>query len=137
MLFNRLKRKHIGAAAVEFALTIPIFILLLLGSLEIGWVLYVENALIDASRLGARMATTQDVDSTAVETAVKDYLNKMLSSTEGVTVVTSPEPAAIGKGAPVTVTVSVPYDNRVSIIPVPIIFNNVILQSQTTMNKEI
>ncbi len=45
-----------GAAAVEFAIVAPVFFLLVIGMIEIGRALMVQQVLINASRVGARQA---------------------------------------------------------------------------------
>ncbi|OGT38551.1 MAG: hypothetical protein A3F11_04665 [Gammaproteobacteria bacterium RIFCSPHIGHO2_12_FULL_37_14] len=136
MFFTSLKTNR-GSAALEFALVIPTFMLLVMGSLEIGWALYIQNALVDASRLGARMAVTQEASSDTIEASVRSYMDNMVASTDGLVVVTTPEPSTVERGTPITVSVTLPYDNRVSIIATPIVFNGLDLEAQATMNKEI
>ncbi len=43
-----------GQSLVEFALVIPIFVLVLVGILDFGWMLYCRMTVIDAAREGAR-----------------------------------------------------------------------------------
>lgn len=43
-----------GAAAVEFAVVLPLLVLLLFGSIEFGLLLYNQEVIINASREGAR-----------------------------------------------------------------------------------
>ncbi|QDU81067.1 TadE-like protein [Polystyrenella longa] len=54
----RCSEQRRGAAAVEFALTAPIFLILILGVVEIGTVLDVSNKLETAVRGGCRLAST-------------------------------------------------------------------------------
>lgn len=48
--------RHDGQNLVEFALVIPIFLLFLFGTLEFGWLLYVDHQVTNAAREGARWA---------------------------------------------------------------------------------
>lgn len=55
-----------GAAAVEYALTLPLFLLIAFGSLQYGWGFLLAQRITNAARYGARVAvradaTTQDV----------------------------------------------------------------------------
>ncbi|OGT42049.1 MAG: hypothetical protein A3F42_02280 [Gammaproteobacteria bacterium RIFCSPHIGHO2_12_FULL_37_34] len=137
MFLNSLKTRIKGSAAMEFAMIIPTFMILVMGSIEIGWALYIQNALVDASRLGARMAVTQEADSTTIQSRVSSYMDNMVNSVEGINVTTVPEPATVERGTPITVTVTLPYDSRVAILPAPMILSDINLQAQTTMDKEI
>lgn len=49
----KFKNQH-GAAAVEFALVLPLLLLVLFGIIEFGFLLYNEQIIINASREGAR-----------------------------------------------------------------------------------
>ena len=45
-----------GAAAVEFAIVIPLLLLLLAGFFDFGWLFYWQHTVTNASRAGARYA---------------------------------------------------------------------------------
>jgi hypothetical protein len=45
-----------GAAAVEFAIVLPILLLLLAGFFDFGWLFYWQHSVTNASRAGARYA---------------------------------------------------------------------------------
>ena len=45
-----------GVAAVEFAIVAPIFFMLVIGIIEVGRAIMVQQVLINASRVGARRA---------------------------------------------------------------------------------
>jgi hypothetical protein len=56
---NRLRlfgRRDKGNTAVEFALTLPIFIILVIGIIEFGWYFFVQHTLQYATREGMRLA---------------------------------------------------------------------------------
>ena len=53
---KRLLRR--GAAVTEFAIVAPVFFMMVIGFIEFGRALMVQQVLINASRVGARMATT-------------------------------------------------------------------------------
>jgi TadE-like protein len=48
-----------GQALAEFALVVPIFLLLFFGVIDIGRVVYINNALSEAAREGARWGSVQ------------------------------------------------------------------------------
>lgn len=65
-----------GAAAVEFALILPILVFLVLGGMDIGHRFYMQNLITNASREGARYAakytgTTAAPTSAAISNYVK------------------------------------------------------------------
>jgi hypothetical protein len=73
-----LKRED-GAAAVEFALVLPVLIVILFGIIEFGFALYNKEVITNASREGARAGIVQVIprrDTTYIEDVVKDYLEK-------------------------------------------------------------
>jgi hypothetical protein len=71
-----LKREE-GAAAVEFALLLPLLLLILFGIIEFGLVLYNQEVITNASREGARLgivARSPRYTKAEIEDAVKNYL---------------------------------------------------------------
>jgi Flp pilus assembly protein TadG len=64
-----------GAAAVEFALILPILVLLVLGGLDLGHRFYMEHLITNASREGARFAAKYTGTAAApTSTAVSNYV---------------------------------------------------------------
>lgn len=61
MISRYLRRSRRGSAAVEFALTFPLIVLLAIGIVEYGWLFHEYNqlhtALRDAARFGSKNAT--------------------------------------------------------------------------------
>ena len=88
---------------VEFALVLPVVVLVLLTVVEVTAVARTQYELVNAAREGARMAATVPDPSRAVE-AVKTALTPDLAGRVRVTV---ERPAVVGKAA--TVTVLLPY----------------------------
>jgi Flp pilus assembly protein TadG len=67
-----------GAAAVEFALILPLFIVLLLGLIDFGHLFYVVNTMTNAAREGARrgaVKATPAFAGAAAEEAANEYLS--------------------------------------------------------------
>lgn len=95
-----LKRRR-GQAMVEFALVLPIFVLLVFGIMEFGLMFHQYMVVTAASREGARTAAVGGTDAeirTAALTAAAGVDKGFLT--------TSVAPATRVKGAPVTVTVT-------------------------------
>lgn len=58
-MFARLRRQQSGAAAAEMALVAPLLMLIMFGSMEIGYYFYSEHVVVKAVRDGARFASRQ------------------------------------------------------------------------------
>ena len=104
----RCKRQRRGAAVVEFAVVAPLLFALLFGMVEFGRMVMVQQTLTNASREGARRGILENASQTEVEQVVLNYLTS--SSITGATVeISPPDLNSIGFGDPVTVTVSVDF----------------------------
>lgn len=69
------RSKRQGQAVVEFALVLPIFMLLLFGGIELGIVYFRLHLLTNAAREGARVGSMPNSTESDVEAAVNDFLN--------------------------------------------------------------
>ena len=78
-----------GAAAVELAVVLPLLLTLLLGVWDMGRLIDASQILSSAAREGARCASTGQVDSAGVQSAVLSYLTQAGLSTTGATVTIS------------------------------------------------
>jgi Flp pilus assembly protein TadG len=63
-----------GQALVEFALIIPLFLLMLFGIIDIGRVIWANDALTNAAREGARFASVKGSNTDMVTTATKQNI---------------------------------------------------------------
>jgi len=124
---------RVGAAATEFAIVAPLFILLVIGMIELGRGLMVQQVLINASRVGARQAITLGATSSEVQSAVTDYAQSV--AVPGVSVSVSPDPAAAPAGTMISVETTVPYSD-VSWLPAPWFLGGTTLTAESTMRKE-
>src|SRR3954468_16703068 len=93
---SRSRRSRLGVAATEFAIVAPVFFLMVIGFIEFGRALMVQQVLINAARVGARMATTTGSTTTTVQSAVQSYTTGV--AIPGVTVSVSPNPATATAG---------------------------------------
>lgn len=67
--FKRKQKKEDGQAMVEFALILPIFLLILCGIIDFGWLFYNQLSLNNACREGARYAvvhTAENADTQSI-----------------------------------------------------------------------
>jgi Flp pilus assembly protein TadG len=51
------RKRQRGAAAVEFALVLPIFLLLVMGAIDWGWYFFIDQVVTNCAREGARAGT--------------------------------------------------------------------------------
>ncbi len=94
MCRHRDSHRHAGQNLVEFALVIPIFLLFLFGTVEFGWLLYIDHQVTNAAREGARWAA---VHGTRCETAPPCQLATTdLVRQQILDRVTLPDPDALG-----------------------------------------
>jgi Flp pilus assembly protein TadG len=128
-----LKRED-GAAAVEFALLLPLLMVLLFGIIEFGMILYFQGVVSAASREGARhgIVVSRPTD---VKDWTETYSQSFLPSPGGTAAVTygSSDP-----GTPLTVTVTYDYSYIViaNLIPGLATDGKITLTGTTTMYYE-
>jgi Flp pilus assembly protein TadG len=132
---RRLRRKSLrrGAAVVEFAIVAPVFFLMVIGFIEFGRAMMVQEVLINASRVGARMASTTSSTTTAVQSAVTTYASSV--AVPNVLVTVTPDPATAIPGTPITVTATVPF-SKVSWMHTPWFLGGATLHANSQMRKE-
>ena len=119
--------KRRGAATVEFALAAPVLVLLLLGLLETGRLINANQAVLNASREGARRGAVNGVTISQVTTLVRDCLTASGYPGSAATVNVSTTSEAI--------TVSVTLANQhFSLIPLRTVGLNA--QATTVMRRE-
>lgn len=130
---TRDRQGRTGAAIVEFAIVAPLFFLLVLGCIELGRALMVQQVLTNASRVGVRSAVTlSGTESSAVDAAT-EFANGV--SVSGISVAVSPNPSTATSGDMITVTVSVPFAN-VTWVPSPWFMGGKTLSASSVMRKE-
>ena len=118
-----------GSSAVEFALLLPILLLVLLALVQVGVLARDSLVLTQASRAGAREASVQPLTG-AVEQAVRDAAPGLAADRLGVNVVWSGN-----RGSPVTVSVA--YEAPVaSLLAGWLLPESVSLSASATMRQE-
>ena len=125
--------KRWGASATEFAVVAPVFFLMIIGFIEFGRALMVQQVLVNASRVGAREAITAGGTTSSVTALVKSYAESI--SVPNTNVAVSPEPTTTVAGQLITVTVSIGY-NDISWLPAPWFLGGKTLSASSTMRKE-
>jgi hypothetical protein len=104
-------RNHRGASAVEFALVLPLLIVILFGIIEFGLLMYNQAVITNASREGARagIVFSPRPDVPAIEQVVRNYADAhVVSFPKGVTYPNVPN-ACTTFGEDLTVDVSYPH----------------------------
>lgn len=103
------RRCENGQSVVEFALTLPLVLLLICGMIEMGWLATTRQAMDALTREGARagiVATTKTASTTAVNARITNikpsYLKKPLTVT-----ITYSNPTSFKDG---DITVKITYD---------------------------
>ncbi|MDE1948932.1 MAG: pilus assembly protein [Burkholderiales bacterium] len=83
-------RHQAGTAAVEFALVSAVFFTALLGVVEMGRMLWLWNAAVEATRLGARLAVVCDLNDADIKTRMMQRLPDLTSAEITVTYLNPP-----------------------------------------------
>lgn len=107
---SRWKAGQRGAAAVEFALVLPLLLMLVLGAIDWGWYFFVREVVTNAAREGARAGAVASV-ATPTATAQDVAANYLTSAglTSGEAPVASMGTATVGGTTVTTVNVVVTY----------------------------
>lgn len=119
---------------VEFAIVAPVLLLLILGMIEYGRLVMVQQVITNATREGARNAVLDGATTSSVTTVVTDFLTASRVSGAIVTVTPNP-PSNAAFGDPVTVSVQVPF-SQVSWLPTPMFLSSTTLSATTVMRRE-
>jgi Flp pilus assembly pilin Flp len=121
---RRMLKSERGAAAVEFALVVPVLVLLVFGIIQFGRAYNLYLTATAAAREGARAAAVGGSAAGAVG-----------AFWPGFSTAVSPAPDPTGSGGQyVQVTVSVPYTLR---LPLPLGSRDLNIQSTVTMRREV
>lgn len=122
---SRRRRRTRGQSMVEFALVVPVFLLILCGIMDFGFILYSRMNVINAAREGARAATLMAGESVGAIAGRAEAVADASSGGIGVTTNVSCEDSCKA-GKAVTVTVS--HTHRVFF---PLLFGTSIPMSST------
>lgn len=113
-------RPRRGSVAVEFAVSLPVIFVLLVGVIEWGWYLHREVGVIQAVRDGA-LAGSVHVDPEAAEGVAVDRADAALAAAgfdpgAANTVATI---SSTAEGDVILVTTSLPYTSMLKLLPTP------------------
>ncbi|WP_231752085.1 TadE/TadG family type IV pilus assembly protein [Burkholderia sp. MSMB1498] len=139
------KQKHLnsqrGGAAVEFALLLPLILLLLIGIVELGLALYDKAVITNASREAARAGIVYKVPqltATQIQSVATNYAQGRLITFGGTVAptVNVDQGSGTSSGSPLTVTVSYSFTGlllKSSFNPLSKVLQ---MSASTTMNYE-
>lgn len=148
MKWKSLKRNERGAAAVEFAILLPLVVLILFGGIEYGLVMFNQQVITNASREAARagiVVGSDSVDDPTVLQIALDYCQNYLVTFEApapspTVTITRDAGNSTEFGHPLTVTVQ--YSYQFLLLPnISSLFGGVYssslpLEAKTTMRHE-
>ncbi len=131
------RTEEAGAVAVEFALVLPILILLVFGIVEFGLALYNKEVITNAGREGARAGIiigNPRPTTTQITNVVKSYLTS--AGWDGTKATINVTGAQGASGSNLTVTVSYPYSFVVLPNFITGFGKDITLSAQTVMQLE-
>lgn len=129
----RTRNRRRGVAATEFAVCLPVIVLLMLATIEACSMIFVKQALTVAAYEGGRVA----IDSGTTEADVQTAVNQILTERRIQDGALSLQPGnlnAVNEGEFLTVTVTAPASSN-SVIPVTF-YRGRTLSATATMMKE-
>jgi Flp pilus assembly protein TadG len=113
-LVKRLWKAEHGAELIEFAMTFPLLLLVVMGIIDFGLLFQQYEVLTNAAREGARVSVLPGYGTTDIQTRVNQYLQgTSLSSASVTTTVGAGQTLSIGSGLCVSVkavTVTYPHE---------------------------
>jgi Flp pilus assembly protein TadG len=131
---RRQSKPRSGASAVEFAVVAPVFFLVVLGIIEFGRMVMVQQVITNAAREGARIAVLDGSTTVKVTQRVNDYLSA--ARLAGATINVSPSPPSSAKyDEPVSVEVRIPF-SAVSALARPFMSKATVLTANSVMRRE-
>ena len=148
---NKRSNERKGAAAAEFAMLLPVLVLLTFGAIDSGQFVNVSQIVNEASREGARLASRSDTtDVETIESAVESYIadafpgETAAAIAAAVTVnvgdtygigIPGKDLSGVESGTPVTVSVVLEYDAVRWLRYLPG-FHAVSIETATVMRRE-
>ena len=84
-MFNKFRKNDKGQGLVEFALILPIFLLIFVAIVDFGWVIFVKTNVNNAAREGARYYAVNE-DSSEAAAVAANYLSFLNDSSIDVSI---------------------------------------------------
>ncbi len=129
-----------GAVIVEFAIVLPVLLLMILGAIEFGRAMMVANLLTSAARDGVRHGTLAIATNSDITGAVQQHLEAMSVSTDhaDIEITVNGVPGDVSEaetGDSIGVQVTVGY-SHVSWLPTPDFLGGTQLRGVAVMRRE-
>jgi Flp pilus assembly protein TadG len=102
-----------GQSLVEFALVLPILVLIIMGIFDLGWAVYMNNTIANAAREGARVGVIITNQDAAIRARVRSASPGLNLSDSQISI--TPSPARTFNN-PITVTVMITFSPITPII---------------------
>jgi Flp pilus assembly protein TadG len=129
----RIKRSRSGAAVVEFAVCLPILVIVVFGSIEACNAIFLKQAATAAAYEAARVGTNSGGTQFAAQTRAEEIL--AARTIDGATLNFNPDDeSSWERGTEIAVTVAVPTANNLG--GINLFFQGQTLQSTITMVKQ-
>ena len=131
------RNERSGTSAVELALIMPVFVMLVMGQIETSRLGMVSQMMTTAAREGCRVAVINGSALSDVQTRVNSLLNPLgitptsfsVSCTGNTTWNQAP------MGTPITVSLSIPY-SQVSLLGTPLFLGDAVISGTATLSSE-
>jgi Flp pilus assembly protein TadG len=142
MRSRRFLRNEKGSALVEFALILPLLVLLLFGIIEFGLLLYNQQVITNASREGARYGIVSRVPQrrsiAEITQVVNDYCASNMITFGSGTPQTTVNPHSLTASFGEDLTVAVTFDYDFLVVPgfITSLAGGANLRAETTMKYE-
>jgi Flp pilus assembly protein TadG len=111
----------------------PVFFLLVIGIIEVGRAMMVQQVIINAARVGARHAVTLSATLQSTVDTATEYAKNV--GVNGLAVTVSPDPATADASDEITVTTTIDFAS-VTWVPSPWFMGGKILTASSVMRKE-
>jgi Flp pilus assembly protein TadG len=116
------QRERRGAAAIEFAMVLPVLLALLFGIIEYGWIFFQQSNILAAAREGARYGVTFEQAGSPTPTSAAQARVATVLDSYGISSGTATITATQSGSTPsevLTVQVVVPYTPLIGLVPTP------------------
>ncbi|MGB7158741.1 MAG: TadE/TadG family type IV pilus assembly protein, partial [Tepidisphaeraceae bacterium] len=121
-------------AMVEFAIILPLLVMLLFGIIEFGWIFFKASQVNQAARMGSRIAIRPAATEDEVTDAIAAVMSGAGLGASGYTV--SIGDLGVEVGEPVEVRVDVNYEDNIDLLGLPMIPIPDAIHGHAVMAKE-
>ncbi|MCS7467214.1 pilus assembly protein [Stieleria sp. ICT_E10.1] len=130
----RKKQTRRGAATVEFALIVPVMLTFTFGLIEMGRISMIKEAVVQASREGARVGIRPTASIEDVQTRINEEL-AIMNLTSAVVTITPSFLEEAEPGDDIKVRITIPI-SEVSYVPGFFSFEGLDIVAETVMRRE-